>query len=316
MDALSHLLSLYPLQAALDIRCHFGAPWLLEHEAVAAGAAPYHVITRGAARLDAGGLEDAALEAGDIVLFPHGGAHRLYLGDAQAALPVRSGAGGTVLLSKHNGGEGELTNILCGEFRYEARRGHALLAALPPVLVVRSAGHPEAEGLRSLIALLQAETETARPGASLIVAQLASALFALLVRAWLAQQDGEHALAAPGLWALLAQPRLQPALLGMLAEPERAWTMEQMAAACHVSRATFARLFGRAAGATPAEVLLRLRMARAAQLLDGGAPPGAVGEAVGYQSEAAFHRAFKRQHGMGPGAWRRQPASARHGDDL
>jgi AraC family transcriptional activator of mtrCDE len=73
-----------------------------------------------------------------------------------------------------------------------------------------------------------------------------------------------------------------------------------------MSRATFARLFKQAANATPADVLAQLRMARAARLLDDGQPAGVVGEAVGYQSEAAFNRAFKRQYGVGPGAYRRR----------
>jgi AraC family transcriptional activator of mtrCDE len=73
-----------------------------------------------------------------------------------------------------------------------------------------------------------------------------------------------------------------------------------------MSRATFARLFKQAAGATPADVLAQLRMAQATRLLDAGRQAGDVAESVGYQSEAAFNRAFKRQYGVGPGAWRRR----------
>jgi AraC family transcriptional activator of mtrCDE len=110
--------------------------------------------------------------------------------------------------------------------------------------------------------------------------QLASALFALLMRAWL-----EQAAVAPGLFGVLAERRLQAAINGMLAAPEKPWTLEELAEASHMSRATFARLFKQAANATPADVLTQLRMARAARLLDQGGAAGEVGEAVGYQSK-------------------------------
>jgi AraC family transcriptional activator of mtrCDE len=147
--------------------------------------------------------------------------------------------------------------------------------------------------------MLQEEAETPRGGSAAIIRQLASALFALLMRTWL-----EQAPAVPGLFGVLAERRLQAAINGMLAAPEKPWTLEELAEASHMSRATFARLFKQAANATPADVLTQLRMARAAP-----AGPGRrrrVGEAVGYQSEAAFNRAFKRQYGVGPGAYRRR----------
>jgi len=179
--------------------------------------------------------------------------------------------------------------------------GLCLLTALPDVLVVHTAGRPDAQSLRHLLRMLQEEAETPRGGSAAIIRQLASALFALLIRTWL-----EQALAVPGLFGVLAERRLQAALNGMLTAPEKPWTLEELADISHMSRATFARLFKQAANATPADVLAQLRMARAARLLDDGQAAGVVGEAVGYQSEAAFNRAFKRQYGVGPGAYRRR----------
>ena len=302
MDALSRLLTLYPLHTALDVRCQFGAPWVIEHTAADAGIAPYHLIARGSALLDAGALRGHDLLAGDIVVFPHGSAHRLYTRDDAPALPSRALPGEHVVEIRTNDGTGPASDILCGEFRFGADAVRGLLAALPEVIVVRSAERPEAAGLRHLLALLHAETATPRPGASAIVAQLSSALFALLIRAWLEQAES-----IAGLFAVLAQPRLQGALQAMLAAPQQAWSLEQMAAACHMSRATFARLFKQAAGATPAEVLTQIRMAQAARrLTQGRQAAGDIAEAVGYQSEAAFSRAFKRHYGIGPGEYRRQ----------
>ena len=300
MDALSRLLTLYPLQTALDVRCQFGAPWLLDHPGTAAGTAPYHLIVSGSAVFDAGSLKGSALRAGDIVVFPHGAPHRLYLGDPDHPAPSHDLPGEHLLRQVRNDGEGPGTNVLCGEFHFEDQRSAALLAALPEVMIVHTQGHADAASLSQLMSLLQTETEASRPGAGAIVGQLASALFALLIRAWMEQSD-----ALPGLFAVLAERRLQPALQHMLAAPEKPWSLEDLAAACHMSRATFARLFKQAANATPADVLAQLRMAQAARLLDQGRQSvGSIAEAVGYQSEAAFNRAFKRQYGVGPGAFR------------
>jgi AraC family transcriptional activator of mtrCDE len=294
MDPLSHLLSLYPVRTALDVRCHFGAPWVLDHQGTPRGIAPYHLILRGEAQIDG-----QLLQTGDIVVFPHGDAHRLHIGDAAQATPMHGTPG--LLRLERNDGDGPQTDILCGEFRFDANGSAGLLAALPPVLVVQTAGRPDAQSLRYLLRMLQEEAETPRGGSEAVIRQLASALFALLIRTWL-----EQTLAVPGLFGVLAERRLQAAINGMLTAPEKPWTLEQLADTSHMSRATFARLFKQAANATPADVLAQLRMARAARLLDDGRQAGEVGEAVGYQSEAAFNRAFKRQYGVGPGAYRRR----------
>lgn len=304
MDNLSRLLSLYPVRTALDVRCHFGAPWLLDHPPAMRGVAPYHLVTRGAAQVE--GIDGLLLAAGDLIVFPHGGAHRLHIGDPALATPLHGAADETadsgLLRYKGNHGAGAPTDILCGEFRFDMDRPDGgLLAALPAVLVVRGSGQG-ARGLRQVIDLLQGEAEAPGDGSDAIVRQLASALFALSIRAWLAQTP-----AVPGLFALLAERRVQPAVHAMLDAPQQPWTLATLAELCHMSRATFARVFGHAAGAAPLAVLTQLRMAQAARLLETGQhAAGMVAEMVGYQSEAAFHRAFKRRYGVGPGAWRRQ----------
>ncbi|TFW22285.1 AraC family transcriptional regulator [Duganella callida] len=300
MDTLSHLLSLYPVRTALDVRCRFGAPWVLDHDGTPTGVAPYHLIVRGEALADGPGVDQRLLKAGDIIVFPHGSKHRLHIGDPARVSQETAEPG--LLRNVRNEGDGPQTDILCGEFRFDEDGSAGLLAALPPVVVVCT-NWPDARSLRQLIDMLQAEAEAPRGGSEAIVRQLASALFALLIRTWL-----EQALSIPGLFGVLAERRLQAALNSMLTAPEKPWTLEELAELSHMSRATFARLFKQAADATPADVLTQLRMARAARLLDEGRQAGLVGEAVGYQSEAAFNRAFKRQYGVGPGAYRRREA--------
>jgi len=308
-DTLSRLLQLYPVRTTLDIRCHFGAPWQLPEPASLPGVVRYHMIMSGDALLEADDDQGVELQAGDIVVFPRGSAHTLHAGRGKA-LPRRVVTGGDDLLVRvENGGAGAATDILCGQFHFDAAAAAALLPSLPATLLVRTAGRADFAGLQALMKMLQVETEAepARPGAHAVVTQLSSALFALLMRAWLEQQD---AAATPGLFTLLASPRLQRALHCMLAEPGRAWSLDQLAEACHLSRTTFARLFRTAAGATPGDILTRTRMAQAAQLLAGRQQTvAAVAEAVGYQSEASFNRIFKRHFGIGPGQHRRQARS-------
>jgi AraC family transcriptional activator of mtrCDE len=236
MDALSRLLSLYPMRTALDVRCHFGAPWILDNPATTRGIAPYHLVVTGEAWLDAAGQKDLVLQAGDIIVFPKGSAHRLHTGGDGEAAPLRDLPESQVVPVIGNDGSGPVTDILCGQFEFDPGASSALLDALPEIILVRTAGRPDFAGLQALMTMLRVETEIMRPGGSAVVAQLSSALFALVIRAWLEQAD-----AMPGLFAVLAERRLQAALQAMLAAPEKPWSLEDMAAVCHMSRATFAR---------------------------------------------------------------------------
>lgn len=304
MDALSHFLSLYQPRGSLDVRCNLSAPWELEHQPEAAGIVPYHVIVEGSARLDMAGRPTVLLAAGDIVAFPRGSAHRLRAGaDADAGAPcaVCVREADMPVRFKTNAGAGARSDILCGRFEFADAAGAALLSAFPDLLLVRSAANPEFSGLRALTAMLRFETGAKRPGAAMLVSQLSSVLFGLLIRAW-TEQSGTFG----GLLGALSERRLQAALLGMFADPGRPWTLDDMARACHMSRATFVRLFQQATGATAAATLLQIRMAQAAQwIARGGRSLAAIGEAVGYRSEAAFSRAFKKCFGVAPGQYRR-----------
>jgi AraC family transcriptional activator of mtrCDE len=301
MDTLSRLLSLFTVHTVLHTRCELAAPWVLDEPPSTPGAAPFHVIVEGGARVDVPGRAAIDLAAGDIVVFPGGSAHRLHAGPARAALPVRLLAADGPLQRKGNAGPGPATGILCGTLVFDAAARRLLLGALPEVMVVRAGAAPDFSALQALVRLLQHETAHDRPGTHAVVAQLSGALFALLVRAWL-----DDSATTPGLFAVLADRRLGNALQAMLETPHHPWTVASLAAACFMSRATFARLFAQASGMTPADALTRLRLARAAgALLQGERQVGEVALAAGYQSEAAFHRVFKRHYGIGPGAYRR-----------
>lgn len=312
MDALSRLLSLHPVRAALDIRCRFGQPWNLPHVALPAGVAPYHFILEGRAQLQLAEGEPLLLEAGDLVVLTRGAAHDLFIAPVGEAIAARPGVTAAPVQLNVNdedaGGAQPLSDFLCGQFHFDAPYSNALVQALPEVLLVRGQQLPQGDGLHTLATLLRNECGGAdgrgelRAGAQAVVAGLAAALFGLALRAWLAQGGPQ-----PGLLALLAHPGLQHAMQAMLDAPQQDWTLPRLAALCHMSRATFVRRFQEVGGTTPGELLQQLRMARAAQLLSYSKMGTAqIGEAVGYQSEAAFNRVFKKFSGMGPGAYRRK----------
>lgn len=316
MDALSRLLSLHPVRAGLDMRCRFGQPWNLPHPALPERVAPYHFILEGTAQLQLGQGEPISLQAGDLVVLMRGAAHALFIAPAADAVQVRQAVSAApVRLQVNDDQAGEarpLSDFLCGQFHFDAPHSATLMQALPEVLLVRGAALPEADGLRMLANLLRNECggtdgrDASRAGAQAVVNGLAAALFGLVLRAWLAQGGPQ-----PGLLALLAHPVLQAALQAMLEALHEDWSLQRLAALCHMSRATFLRRFQQVGGSTPAEVLQQLRMAQAARLLAYSKMATAqVGEAVGYQSEAAFNRVFKKFSAMGPGAYRRQMRAA------
>lgn len=302
MGNLSRLLSLYPVNTALDVQCRFGAPWVLDHAEASAGVVPYHVIVRGQGRLEVGDRKDIPLQAGDVILFPNGSPHRLYSDAMQELQSVQvHEVDSTPLRLLYNEGTAPETGILCGQFEFGSGSPNALLAALPELIHVGSKDVGQFAVLRGLIEMLRLESEEVRPGGRVVISQLASALFALVMRAWL-----DQAAVVPSLFAMLTEPRLAAALQAILTAPERPWQLAELASACNMSRATFTRVCRKVTDATPAEILTQTRMAKAALLLaEGRLPVGDIAEKVGYQSEAAFNRLFKRYHGLAPGAYRR-----------
>ncbi|WP_341675682.1 AraC family transcriptional regulator [Niveibacterium sp. SC-1] len=302
MDSLSRLLALHPVHATLDKRCRFGTAWEIDHSPHAVGVAPYHIVLAGTTWLSVEGEAPMVLEAGDMLVLPRGQAHRIHGGEAGRALPAQVQTIDTAVPLVGNGESATDIDILCGEFALRGAARKLLAQALPDRMLVRTHGRADAARLLALVSLLREETGDARAGSAAVVTHMASALFALFLRAWM-----EQTTFAPGLLALLADRRLAPALEAMLAEPGGDCSIERLAERCHLSRASFLRGFRRIANATPGEVLAQIRMAQAATWLrEGRLSSGEISERVGYRSEAAFRRAFKRLIGAAPGQYRRE----------
>ena len=306
LDWLSRLLDLVPVRGALDLRCLYGAPWRIDQAAGAPGEIPYHLVLRGSAVLeDPAGGTPRRLVAGDLLMLPDGGAHTLHDGGGRPAVPARKRALLNLTLSENAGG-GDRLDLLCGRFVLSPPHDRLLRDYLPARLVVSVAGDTPAASdtgaqLAGLVALMRREAAADSLGGHALLNALSTALFALALR-----QASETAAPPPGLLALAGHPRLAPALAAMFREPARAWTLPSLARLCHMSRATLVRHFQETLGRSPSDLLTDIRMTMAANALrTASASTAAVGEAVGYQSEAAFQRAFKQHMGATPAQWRR-----------
>lgn len=310
MDLLDRLLGLMPVTGALDLRCQFGAPWRMYHRASESHEIPYHILLRGMSVADDGAGPLIRMRAGDILLFPSGAAH--YISDGSGDEPVadtRTREGTHTFVTNH--GVGKSTDLLCGRFLIPIASRRLLRDQLPGRLLVHSVGEAvdeldpvsatlSANRLVRLIEMMREEALEQNAGSNALVNHFSAALFGLTLR-FAGQNDSD----SYGVLALSQQTRLQPALLAMFDEPGRNWTQDELAALCHMSRATFARHFGEALGKSANDMLLEIRMAVAGRkLAQTTLSVIGVGLEVGYQSSAAFQRAFKKHTGFTPAQWR------------
>ena len=306
-DWLSRLLDMMPVRGQLDLRCFYGAPWRIDQAGAAPGEIPYHVVLGGSAVIESPGARPERLVAGDILLLPRGPAHRLHDGSGAKPVAQRERTALNLRISE-NAGTGDRLDMLCGRFVLSPPHDRFLQDALPPRLVVHAADHSAATArpgtgaqLAGLVALMRSESAVENLGGRAMLNALSTGMFALVLRL-----ASEAEAASSGLLALVGHPRLAPALAAMFNEPARSWSLPELARLCHMSRATFVRHFQEKLGRSASDLLTDIRMTLAAnQLRQAGASTSAVAAAIGYQSDAAFQRAFRQRMGATPAQWRR-----------
>jgi AraC-like DNA-binding protein len=305
VDVLSDAIAATRLGRPHSSRTQRRAPWAVRFAPYA--GAGFHVVLQGSCWLLPEGAEPVALEEGDVVFLPHGLGHGL--ADAPATAPAESGSTPLdgALPDQEVPPDGR-TVLLCGGYLLDQARPHPLWGELPDVFHVpaRAGGHGS---LRLALNLLGEELARPQPGADAALPALLDALLLYLLRAWLEQQAADRAAGGPGAggWAAaLTDPAVTAALRAIHREEARPWTVESLGREAGLSRAAFARRFLALVGQPPLAYLTWWRMTRAAQLLrDSSATVGAIAHEVGYTSEFAFARAFKRSLGTAPGAYRR-----------
>ena len=320
MDVLSEVLKVVKLQGALFYNGEFSAPWSVRaasHSGIARYLAPgaghliiYHLLTEGRAtiRLESG--ERVPLNAGDIVMIPHGDTHILENGpatktvddSAQLAEVLAQG----LKLWKLGGG-GEVTRFVCGYMACEARLSQVFLSGLPRVFKVSIRNDPSGRWLENSIRFSVDQAGASRAGGEAVLAKLSEVLFVETLRAYISDLPASQT----GWLAGARDSEVGKTLALMHRDPAHPWTLADLAKEAGVSRSVLAERFRHYLQETPIAYLTRWRLQMGAQMLASTSYSVAqIAAEVGYESEAAFNRAFKREFSVPPARFRTKSRTA------
>jgi len=318
VDVLSDLLRVVRLSGAVLLRGDFSAPWAVETPPPAQLArrllpgarrlALLHVVAEGHCWIALDGGERVALRPRTLALLPYADAHVMGHGEAGEPVPIeallraapaRSGVPAVV-----HGGGGVPTRLVCGVLHCDELLFHPVLQTLPRLLVARSAPGSESSLVSATIRHLVEEAEAPQAGGACLRARLAELLFLEVLRRHLTSLSPR----ASGWLGAVNDPMIGGALQRLHARPRERWTVASLARQVGASRSLLGARFTALVGEPPMRYLTRWRLQLAARMLrEGEAGLAAIAEQVGYESEAAFNRAFKRHAGAPPGAWRARP---------
>ncbi len=306
MDPLTDILRDLRLSSSFYARSELRAPWGLSFS-VNDGPS-FHVIVTGGGflRINA---ERIPLGTGDLVLLPHGEEHQLADPAEGAAIPLaalpseRIGHNAALLCYGGDGADGAESLLICGGVRFAGPIAHPLLELLPRVLLLH---REELEGppswLDATLTLLGAEALSLRPGSAAVMTRLADILVLQTIRAWLERDEDRR----PGWLGALGDPDIGRALVLIHRRAEERWTVASLAREVQLSRSVFAERFSRLAGMPPMQYVTRWRMSLARSWMrEERMSASEAAYRLGYSSEAAFSRAFKRHLQVPPGVLRR-----------
>lgn len=300
VDALSGLAPLLRVRPEIEDVCRLGGDWASPHGNTPIGWAYFHIVTRGSAALDRLGADRMQLQAGDILLLPHGGAHTMRA-PHQSGRPADATIidHGSVRLKQSTGIEPE-TELICGRLHFDDVPGNLVVVLLPEIVILQVGERRFAERFGPLVHGIREEILANQPGAIAIAKDLASALFVMMLREHITATGLDDA-----LLRLLNQPVTARAVLAMVRDPLRNWTLDELARAAAASRATLVRAFQKSAAMAPLAFLADLRLGLARRRLgDRDVSLDQIAIEAGYQSQAAFSRAFLRRYGVRPGRFR------------
>lgn len=304
MDILSDILQTMKLRGTVYFRASFHAPWGME---IPTGQfANFHIVTDGSCWLR-NGLDGSLheLHKGDIVIFPHGTCHTLACSPEAETIPATTLFEQTQRTADNGiafGGEGQATtSLICGHFEYDQKLTHPLFDTLDDLILVTGGTLPQQDFIATAAKLAAEVSSAATPGVNAIVDRLAEALFIQAMAAYVEQrEDGASFLAA------LSDRQISGVLTLLHEDIARTWTLTNLAEAAAMSRSHFAERFRKLVGEPPMVYLARWRMIRARELLtESRRPIVDISAAVGYRSEFAFSKAFKKIVGETPGAVRK-----------
>ncbi len=318
MDALSEALSSVRMTGAIFFDAVCTAPWGFAVPAmkqVAHVLSPgterlvgYHLVAEGTALVKLAG-ETVPVSAGDIVIIPHGDPHTVTNGTPLTLIDSKRSLGRYLagdLSTMHLGGGGEVTRFICGYFGCERQAEQLFLAGLPPMIKLNVLGDTAGEWLEHSIRHLVAEAGSGRPGRKVLLSKMAEALFIETLRRYMDQLPPEQT----GWLAGARDPIVGAALALMHRRASHSWTLTELASDVGASRSVLVERFAHFLNEPPLTYLARWRLQLAARRLQTTRQTVLqVALEVGYESESAFNRAFKREYGLPPARFRHQSKS-------
>lgn len=318
MDVLSDVLRTIRLEGALFLNGELHAPWCFK---VPRGGDIAHVLKPGAQRLaichlvlegmcwaQAEGVAPIRVNAGDAIVIPQGDPHvlgsTLRNETVNTDHPVSPRVPATDRV--RYGGDGDVALVVCSYFAYEGDAPNPMMASLPRLFTTALRSRSAGPWIEQSINFVLADAASQAPGSEVLVAKIAEVLFAEVVRGYIEAMPANN----PGWLAGLRDPQVSRCLALMHGTPARAWTVDELASEVHISRSVLAEKFAELVGVPPMHYLTRWRMIVAAGMLrNEQANLARVAEGVGYESQEAFGRAFKREYGVSPGQWRQGSAA-------
>lgn len=308
-DPIGEALHFLRMSGIFYTRSEFRAPWGLALP-VLPDSVMFHVVTAGEAWLEVAGLEPRLLRPGEFALVPHGQGHCLVHELGAAATPLfdlpRQQVSERYEILYH-GGKGTATHMICGAVQFDHPAARHLLALLPALICIDSWSSPQQEWFQSTLHFLAAEARTLQPGGEAVITRLADILVVQAIRVWLA----DAAAAQMGWLGALQDPQIGRTIVAIHQDPSKDWTVGLLAQEAMMSRSAFSARFTALVGEPAMQYVTRWRMYLAHSWLHNEhATLGELALRLGYESEAAFNRAFKRVVGVSPGAVRRNKGEA------
>jgi AraC-like DNA-binding protein len=303
-DPFGEALHFLRMSGTFYCRSEFSAPWALELPPMRQ-CLMLHVVTSGRCVLETGATPHCLLHPGDLALVPHGRGHVIASAPGLPAaklfdLPREQVSERYEFLRL--GGDGERTTMVCGLFQFFDPAAQQLVTLLPDVIAVDTWASPQAEWLQSTLRMISAEAKAMNPGGETIITRLADILVVQAIRHWITHSPSMHR----GWLGALRDRQLGPVISKVHRCPSRRWTLASLAAEAAMSRSAFAARFTELVGESAMQYVTRWQMIAARwQLTTNNQTVAEIAHAFGYESEAAFNRAFKRHLGISPGAAKR-----------
>lgn len=304
-DPLGEALHFLRMTGAFYCRSELSQPWGLRMPEME-DCLWFHVVTSGRCRLEVAGAPARYLVPGEFALVPHGLGHTLSSDEESGrSAPIVYDLPHEYISDRYavirHGGAGSPSTLVCGAVRLDHPSAVQLISSLPPLIVVESAPAPHLSWMHSTLGLVADEAKYLRPGGEAVITRLSDILVIQALRSWIENDPA----AKTGWLGALQDSAVGPALARIHRDPDKPWTVASLAAEVAMSRSAFSARFTSMVGESPMRYLARWRMRRAHDVLrSGDVTIAELAKRSGYQSEAAFARAFKRTLGVPPGSVR------------